>query len=78
MFVTLEAEASAGMYPDDKFGLRTQNRTLPQTQVNCEFATAVARHSEFTEVAGYEVVERLLICWKDSLRAFPSSPKADA
>lgn len=69
LFVTLDPEASAGMYPDDKFSIRTRDLTVEQTAAVVEFAIFVASDPEFTNVAGYEVGERLLKHWRNRLQS---------
>jgi hypothetical protein len=78
LFVTLDPQASAGMYSDDKFTPRTQDLTPPQTQAIRDFAAVVARRLEFAEAAGYDVGERLLGYWEERARAYPSSPEDGA
>lgn len=78
LFVTLDPQASAGMYSDDKFTPRTQDLTPPQTQAIREFAAVVARRPEFAEAAGYDVGERLLGYWEERARVHLSNPKTDA
>lgn len=78
LFVTLDPEASAGMYSDDRFSPRTRDLTPAQTEAIRDFAAVVARRPEFAEAAGYDVGERLLGYWQERARAYPSPLKVGA